>query len=483
MKQKSIGFKIGVVLAAVHLCLTVLAFFAYINSRSSTAGLVFIWFFSLDAPILLLPFSVFQIFGVAAPLIQFGVFGSALWFLIPWLIDMAFTCVFPNGKRLVGAIVIVGAIPFLLAGFSQLGFLSLKLMIRRERPAELKKVLNRASSDFLTEKVIFEDNAAGTVNSISRMNCRPGAGMELIVAMSGGIVFLNESYQEQSRLKFADRRFNTIEPLDMDGTHSCRFLAYRYGEGAHLFDLERKEIWNFTWPDSSGLHIDGVRFGDVDGDGKMEFAMFYRYTQGIHLVDGDGKTRWEHPVYSLGHLEIADIDGNGKARVIYTNSNNANGITDFTILDSEGTIASQQKIATESYEFAVIRWPNRAAKPNILLTEDGKIRIVDIKGETVMQLDAPGCRPFGDMEAVTVKFKKEEPEYLAVRKSLHPDLSVLYVYDANGKLVYQKTEVIEGLLYPTLATVPINETDTERLLVGASAQNFRAQVLEYSLIR
>jgi len=58
------------------------------------------------------------------------------------------------------------------------------------------------------------------------------------------------------------------------------------------------------------------------------------------------------------------------------------------------------------------------------------------------------------MNAVTVKFKKGEPEYLAVKKSLHPDLSVLYVYDANGKLVYQKTQVIEGLLSPTLAAVP-----------------------------
>jgi hypothetical protein len=482
VKHKSIGFKIGVALAVFHLCLTVLAFFAYINCRSSTAGLVFVYFFVLDAPILLLlPSVIFKTFGVVAPLIQFGIFGSALWFLIPWLIDMAITHIFPNGKRLVRAIVIVGAIPIILAGFSRLSNFSTKRIIQQERPAELKKMLNSATSDFLTEKVIFEIDAIGPVTSINRMICKSGSSMEIIVAMYGGIVFLNESYQEQSRLNLAGRRFNMIEPL-YDNANSCWFLAYRYGEGVYLFDLEGKEIWKFIKSDKT-VSIDGSRFGDVDGDGKMEFAIYYRYRQGIALVDSDGKTRWEHPVDALGHLEITDILGDGKARVVYTNSNNANGRTDFIVLDSEGTVVNQQNIATKSCEFAVIRWPNSAANPNILLTEDGKIRIVDIKGETVVYLDAPGCRPYGNMKAVTVKFKKEEPEYLAVRKILFPDLAVLYVYDANGKLVYQKTEVFEGLLNPALAAMPVNKTGTEKLLMGASAGTFRVQVLEYSLTR
>ena len=482
MKHKSIGFKIGVALAVFHLCLALLAFFAYINCRSSTAGLVFIRFFVLDAPILfLMPPALFKVFGEAAPLIQFGVFGSALWFLIPWLIDMAITHIFPNGKRLVRAIVIVGVIPIILVGFSRLSSFSVKRIIQQERPVELKKMLNSATSDFLTKKVIFENDAWGPVTSISRINCKSGSGMELVVAMYGGIVFLNESYQEQSRLNLAGRRFNMTEPL-YDNTNFCRFLAYRYGEGVYLFDLDGKEIWKFIKSDKT-VTIDGSRFGDVDGDGKMEFAVYYRYRQGIVLIDSDGKTRWEHPVNALGHLEITDILGDGKARVVYTNSNNANGTTDFTVLDSDGTVVNQQKIATKSCEFAVIKWPNSAANPNILLTEDGNIRIVDIKGENVVQLDAPGCRPYGNMKAVTVKFRKEEPEYLAVRKILFPDLSVLYVYDANGKLVYQKTEVFEGLLAPTLTTMPVNETGSEKLLVGASAGNFRAQVLEYSLTR
>lgn len=184
MKQKSIGFKIGVALAAIHLILVVLAFVAMINSRSSTAGLIFVWFYFLNAPLLLLfPSSVLKLIGVSAPLIQFGVFGSGMWFLIPWLIDFAVSRIFANVSRTVRALIIAGAIPLILVGFFRLSFFSTKLLIQQERPEELKKMLNQASSDFLIGKVIFEDYAPGGVRSITQTSCRPGAGMELLLAM------------------------------------------------------------------------------------------------------------------------------------------------------------------------------------------------------------------------------------------------------------------------------------------------------------
>ena len=483
MKRKSIGFKIGIVFGIFHFCLAILAFFAYSNSQSSTAGLVFILFFSLDAPIFLLPSSLFKVFGIVAPLIQFGIFGSALWFSIPWLIDMAFTRIFSSGKRLVRVLIIVIAIPIILAGFSKLSMFSIKLKIQSERPSELKKVLNKASSNFLAEKVVFEGGEGGSVSSINRTNCGDGDGLQLIVALSGywcGVVSLNESYQEQSRLNFAGLGFNTVETIDADKANSCRFLAYSYSKGVYLFDLEGKEKWKLAHDDNSTGHIDGVDFGDIDGDGKVEFAVYHRYGKGIHLVDEAGKTRWKHPINALGHLEIIDVDGNGKVEIIYDNSNNANGPTEFKILDEAGSIVKQLKIPTTSYEFAMVKWPNIESKPHILLTEDTKIRIVDLEGNPVIELDAPGCRPFGEVKALTVKFENDKPEYLAVKKRLFPDLSVLYVYDNEGKLVYQKTELVEGGGNLAFSVIPMNETGDEGLLVG-STRNKKPLVLEYSL--
>lgn len=483
-KSKSVGFKIGVLLAAVHLCLAILAFLALIKSHSSTAGLVFIWFFFLDAPLLLLlPPPLFTIFGIASPLIQYGVIGSALWFLIPWLIDKAVTRISPNITRTVRIIIVIGIIPFILAGFYRLSFFSTKLLVQRERPAELKKMLNSATSDFLTEKVVFEEYAPAGISSITRMSCRQGTGKEILLALPRGVVFLNESCQVQYRLNLSDRKsFKSIEPLVVDGDQTCGFLAHMFQEDVFLFNSEGKEIWKSSHIGNSG-GFEGVRSGDIDGNGKKEFAFYYMYREGIHLIDSDGKTRWKHPVYSLGHLEMADVRGNGKTEIIYSNSNNANGITDITILDAQGTEVSQQKFATASSEFAVIRWPNGEATPNILLTEEGKIRLVDLQGTTVIELDAPGCKTFGEVKAITVKFNKEKPPYLVVRKSLHPDLFVLYVYDVEGKLMYQKTEVTRGGRTPTLGTVPVNETGTEKLLVGGTTKDFKAQVSEYTLTR
>ena len=471
------GLWIGVVLAVLHLCLVILAYSAMMRSRSSTAALAFVPFTILDAPLLLVPPSVFHCFGRAAPLIQFGIFGSAMWFLIPWMIDLTVRRIFPRGIRTVRVIVIVGAIPCVLFGFQQLGFFAVKHRIRQKRPEELKNVLNQASSDFLTEKVVFEDSKRGHVTSITRMPCRPGAGTETLVALSWGIAFLDENYQERHGLDLSAQRFLTIEPLAADDADSCRFLAYKLHKGVYLYDLEGHEIWKFIRLGDKDPPIAGVRHGDVDGDGKPEFAILHNYKKGIQLIDEDSQMLWKHSVLSLGCLVITDIDNDGKAEVIYTNANNAG---QFTFLDATGAVTNQLQIRTESSEFAIIRWPQREAKPNILLTEEGKIRIVDLKGETVLQLDAPGCRTFGKLKAVTVKFNKDKPEYLAVRKRLFPDISVLYVYDNDGKLVYQKTEVIRYVPAPTLLVVPAKEADAENLLVG-SVRNDRALILEYSL--
>ena len=485
MKNKSTGLRVGIALAAIHLCMVILAYVAMVNSHSSTAGLVFVWFTFLDAPVVFVPHEVFNAFGIAAPLVQFGVLGSALWFFIPWVIDKAALLVFSkDGLAVRGAIIAVSAV-LILIGFSRLSFIAVKHSIQRERPAELKEMLNSASSDFLTGKVIFAGkDHQENVLSITRMNCRTGQGAEILLATPWSVVFLNDGYQEQYRFKFpVHYGFKSAEPLLMDGMNSCGLLAHRIFEKAYLFDTAGKELWNSGQPDNSAIPLDGAQYGDIDGDGKPEFVLYRSYSKGIELVGGGGKTRWIHPVFSLGHVEIANINADGKAAIIYSNSNNANGSTEFTTLDSEGRVADILKVATMSYEFAAIKWPDTKARPNLLLTEEDKIRLVDWKGDTVIQLDAPGSRAFGNFKAITVKFKIDEPEFLAVKKSLHPDISVLYVYDGNGKLVYQKNQVIEGLLTPTLTAVPDNANGAEKLLVGEYAGKHKSQVLEYSITK
>jgi hypothetical protein len=477
MRRLSIGFIIGAVLAVLHLGLAIYAFSAYINCKSSTAGLVFIIFFWLDAPLLLLPKAILKVFGEISPLVNYGILGSALWFIIPYLIDMAFTRIFPNIKKLVRVIIIVVAIPAVLFGFTRLSHFAIRLSIQQERPAELKKSLNKESSGFLTEKIVFEDETEG-IRDIYIFNSQEN-DTRFIGALRNGIIFLDNKYQEQNRIYFGELGFNSIQPFIADANYSYRLLAYRFGKGIYIFNEQGKELWNFIKSDKYGIGINGASFGDVDGDGKTEIVVFYPYTQGMQLMDGDGNIKWSHSVDALGHLEMADIDDDGKAEIIYDNSNNARGATTFKMLDAAGAEIKKLEIATKSYEFAMIKWPNAKLKPNILLTENSKIRIMDLKGDTVISLDAPGCREFGNVKAAAVKLKKQQPPYLVVRKGLHPDLLVMYVYDNNGKLVYQRTDVLKyGVSNATIAVVPENEIEGEKILVEAFRNN-KEVILEY----
>jgi hypothetical protein len=404
-----------------------------------------------------------------------------MWFLIPWLLDKGLKGLFPKLNKLLRATILVALIPAILLGFSELRRVNIKRQIQARRPNELKKVLNQASSDFLTHSVVYKSDLSTAIAGTYRMDLLENPGDEIILTLPNDILFLDERYQKIGRLNLGKMRFNIIEPLCLDERGSYGFLAYRYGKGVWLLDSEANELWSQTEiGGQTSLHPDGAQSGDIDGDGIPEFAVYYRYRDGIHLFDVDGNIKWKHSVSALGHLEVVDLNGDDHDETIYTNSNNANGKTTFTILDATGTIADQMEMATESYEFDVINWPVEDSDVHVLLTEENTIRIVDLDGQTLMSLDAPGCRPFGGVTAVAVKFEKDEPRYLVAKKNLHPDISVLYVYDCKGKLVYQKTEAMRGVGTHGLVVVPVVEIGDEKLLMG-SIRNYHPFVLEYFL--
>jgi hypothetical protein len=85
------------------------------------------------------------------------------------------------------------------------------------------------------------------------------------------------------------------------------------------------------------------------------------------------------------------------------------------------------------------------------------------------------------LEAVSVKFEKDRPACLAVRKNLHPDIAALYVYEPEGALVYRYAEV--SIVPPvSMAAVPAGPDGTEKLLV-VQRKDFEDRVIEYSLGR
>ena len=138
-------------------------------------------------------------------------------------------------------------------------------------------------------------------------------------------------------------------------------------------------------------------------------------------------------------------------------------------------------LRTRSSEFALVDWHTSQSRPNLLLAEENQIRIVDLDGNEIRRLEAPGCRSYGSVTATAVKFHADTPSFLAVRKNLQPDLAVLYVYDAEGQRIGLDVETrMGGSGSPSLAAVPGQQPGTERLLVGSEIAR-KPRILEYSL--
>ena len=470
--KKSIGLKIGIILAVLHLCLVGLTFIGTIGNHSSTIGILMIPFMIIDAPLnYVLPPSM----GWA--LLFLGIWGSLMWLLIPWLIDWITVRIFLKANNIVRRGAIFGAIFVVLVGFSFLNAIKMGNFMRDERPAELKEVINQASSNFLNEKIVYV-KTMDNLSSINWMNCQEGNEKEIALSSLRGVTFLDRNYTEIGKVTFSSV-FSTVNPIFQSKDDACNFIGYKSSESVSLLDSKGKENWKIDSTERD--YISGVKYGDINKDGKIEFVVFYDFGKGIQLFDDAKNLKWEYPIYSLGHLEIADTGEDGKNEIIFSNGNNADKVTEFKFLNSNGEVDKQFKIATQSSQFAIINWPDINKKSNILLTENNNIRLVDLNGETVIQLNAPGCRTFGDVKAVTVKFKKNEPAFLAVRKILMPDIAVLYIYDIKGNLVYNKTETFTGNMNATLVAVPTDEEGGEKLLVGSEGKNYGSQLIEYSI--
>jgi hypothetical protein len=218
---------------------------------------VFVWFAFLDAPLLVFS-PVFARLGSVAPLAQFGVFGSALWFLIPWSTDTVITRVFPSVTRVTRGIIIGTIVALIAIVFVPIAFFSTGLLVRGERPAELKKTINKASSGFLTVRTIYRDRAMVRISAITRRRCRLGAGAEILLYLPWGVAFLDERYQERHRIIFSRPPYMTIEAMATDSASSCRYLAYRFFEKVQLFDETGKGtmLWQRGRDDGGSGPID-----------------------------------------------------------------------------------------------------------------------------------------------------------------------------------------------------------------------------------
>jgi len=238
-----------------------------------------------------------------------------------------------------------------------------------------------------------------------------------------------------------------------------------WGSHSTLMDAQGKPVWTYK----AALGIDDTAFGDVNGDGFLEFAVGLNGRGGIFLLDQSGKELWGQSDANVWHVEITDTNGDGKLEIVHSNASGQ-----IVVRDGMGSILKSNQASGYINKFSLCAWPNRTAQRYILSSQENAVLLFDYDGKTLASLNAQGSSEYGDAKGTWVKFRNGHSDYFAVLDFVQIwDSSMLFIYSPPGKLVYR--EVLPGY-FSSIATLIDPKTKDESLLIGGLDK-----VLKYSV--
>ena len=363
-------------------------------------------------------------------------------------------------KHRTAVIIIAGAgaaLLLVLAVCGIFGFLILGAWPGREMsiPPELTRPGVKHGTGILDKSVYLTDPALGSVTEIVP---QPVASSHLGVAGTRGAVFLAADGTVQSRVKFASA-LSYIQFVDVNGDGKLEFLN-RGGGGwsdASVLDDQGRVLW--TYGGMPG--VDDMAAGDLDGDGVLDFVVVFNGGGGVRRLDKGGALQWTEADGNVWHVEIVDADGDGRPEIVHSNAGG-----EITVRDPTGKIVRRAKPSSYFSVFSLCRWPSRADRQFLLSAADDKFWIFDYDGTRLATFDAPETGSLGDAHGAPVRLRAGEGPSFAVIVEFHNwNVSVLYVYGPDQKLVYQ--EVIADNCR-SMTAVPREGSDVDDLLIGGT---------------
>ncbi len=280
-------------------------------------------------------------------------------------------------------------------------------------------------------------------------------------------------------LPHENRGFYNWRFIDVEGDGITEVYAYGGGAGFVLFNNKGEPI--VTRDEDFTFNADKlprkVVAGDLDGNGTQEFIKSWYENKNdlLEAFDAQGNTLWkQRPERLSNDLAILDVDNNGQTEIVSVESDKVQ------IFDAQGNELRQAKLPGYFGPVDFIQSKGPKPVPQILDIDEGVLWLVDFSGNVAFKADAPLSsiklkepqQEGGLTSNPEFSFKKETEEvyqkygaWVQLQAGKPPalavvatfvllDRSLFYVYDEQGKLLYQEIlpEDVNGL-----AIIPLDE--------------------------
>ena len=257
-------------------------------------------------------------------------------------------------------------------------------------------------------------------------------GQELGVLEDRRALFFELDGSVKSKVYFDDRIYSP-RFVDVDFNGHTEFLAPGGAfQKVVLLNDSGHAVW--SWPAPSDppntLPPHDTAAGDVDNDGRTEFAM--ATTGAVELVDANGQVRWRRASGGATKVFIVDLDENGRRGIVHNQM-----FEGILVRDKNGDVISTGS-PTDSGPFTTVAWPNARGGSHLLMAEKDRLRILTYEGKAIAELAVPGLRvgPAGmdpKLHVCYARISLEHPSTLVVLVEFR-DTSLLVAFEGQTRI-------------------------------------------------